>query len=61
MEIVRSWREQKVMLKRRFSILTDEDFEFEEGKREPMMEKLSEKLKKTRNQLRLLFEELQTY
>ena len=49
------------MLKRRFSFLTDEDFEFEEGKRELMMEKLSEKLKKNRNELRLLFEELQTY
>ena len=61
MKIIRSWREQKVMLKRRFSILEDEDFEFEEGKRESMMVKLCEKLNKTRKELNLLFEELQTY
>lgn len=61
MEITRSWREQKVMLKRRFPILSDSDFQFKEGQKESMLEKLSVKLKKTRAELELLFAELQTY
>ena len=61
MEITRSWREQKIMLKRRFSNLSDSDFEFEEGQRENMLDKLAIKLKKTRAELKLLFAELQTY
>ena len=61
MEITRSWREQKVMLKRRFPILSDEDLEFKDGQRESMLDKLSDKLKKTREELKLLFAELQTY
>lgn len=61
MEITRSWREQKIMLKRRFTILNDEDFEFEEGQEEGMMDKLSAKLKKSREELALLFADLQTY
>ncbi len=61
MKITRSWREQKVMLKRRFSNLLDIDFEYQEGEREPMMERLSLKLEKTRDELDLLFAELQTY
>lgn len=61
MFLTRSWREQKVMLKQRFSILLDIDFEYPEGQREQMMERLSEKLKKTRPELDLIFAELQTY
>ncbi len=61
MQITRSWREQKVMLKRRFSILNDSDFEFKEGQRENMLMDLAIKLKKTRAELELLFAELQTY
>jgi hypothetical protein len=61
MKITRSWREQKVMLKRRFPILSDQDFEFEEGQRERMLHTLSLKLNKTREELQLLFAELQTY
>ncbi|WP_339705510.1 hypothetical protein [Algoriphagus aquimarinus] len=61
MTITRSWREQKVMLKLRFSILDDADFEFIEGQRESMMDKLSQKLKKTKEELQALFAELQTY
>ena len=49
------------MLKRRFSNLSDSDFEFEEGQRENMLDKLAIKLKKTRAELKLLFAELQTY
>ncbi len=61
MNIIRSWREQKVMLKQRFSILLDLDFEYEEGQREKMLDSLSVKLEKTRAELELIFAELQTY
>ena len=61
MNIVRSWREQKVMLKRRFPILSDEDFAFEKDERETMLAKLEAKLNKTRDELDSLFAELQLY
>lgn len=61
MNITRSWREQKAMLKQRFSILLDLDFEYQEGQREKMMESLSKKLEKTRPELESIFAELQTY
>ncbi len=61
MEITRSWREQKVMLKRRFSVPNDSDFEYEEGQKENMLDKLAVKLKKTQAELKLLLAELQTY
>jgi hypothetical protein len=61
MDIVRSWREQKIMLKRRFPILSDEDFLFELENRESMLIKLERKLNKSRLELELLFAELQTY
>lgn len=61
MKIIRSWREQKVMLKQRFSVLMDMDFEYAEGQREKMMERLSQKLQKDRAELDLIFKELQTY
>lgn len=61
MNIVRSWREQKAMLKMRFAFLNDEDFLFEEGQKENMLIKLSTKLNKTRTELEHLLEELQSY
>jgi hypothetical protein len=61
MNIVRSWREQKIMLKRRFPILCDEDFMFEKDGRENMFKKLELKLNKTRIELETLFAELQQY
>ena len=61
MDILRSWREQKIMLKRRFPILSDEDFLFELGNRENMLFKLEKKLNMSRLELELLFAELQTY
>jgi len=61
MNIVRSWREQKIMLKRRFPILSDEDFVFEKDGRETMLAKLEAKLKKSRVELDSLFAELQLY
>jgi hypothetical protein len=61
MNIVRSWREQKVMLKRRFPFLRDEDFAYEEGDRESMLVRLEAKLNKTKEELASLFAELQLY
>ena len=59
MIINRSWREQKILLKRMFEILTDEDFKYEEGKREFMIERLCVKLGKTKSELELIFAEIQ--
>ena len=61
MKIMRSWREQKVMLKWRFPFLSEGDFAFEAGGKESMLAKLGTKLNKTRSELDLLFAELQRY
>ncbi len=61
MDIVRSWREQKVMLKWRYPFLNDADFEFKEGKKESMLDLLAKKIKKTRAELEQLFAEMQQY
>lgn len=59
MNILRSWREQKILLKRRFPFLLEEDFLFEEGKKESMLEKLQLKLGKSRAELEVIFAEIQ--
>jgi hypothetical protein len=59
MNIIRSWREQKVLLKRIFPFLKDEDFAFEEGEKENMLTALAVKLQKTKLELEVLFKELQ--
>jgi hypothetical protein len=59
MQIVRSWREQKVLLKRIFPFLIDKDFLYEEEKKESMLDALSTKLKKSRTELDVLFADLQ--
>lgn len=61
MNIVRSWREQKIMLKRRYPFLSDEDFHYEEGNKESMLQRLQTKLNKSAAELELLFAELQLY
>ena len=61
MRIIRSWREIKIMLKWRFSGLSDADFEFKEGEKESMLDRLAAKLQKTRPELESLFDELQKY
>lgn len=40
-------------------MLSDADFEYEEGKRETMLERLQQKLGKTKDELELIFAELQ--
>jgi hypothetical protein len=59
MNILRSWREQKILLKRIFPILSDEDFEFEEGNKESMFKKLQEKLGKSKPELEMILTEIQ--
>ena len=59
MNIMRSWREQKILLKRKFANLTDEDFTYEDGKREFMLERLCAKLGKSKTELELIFAEIQ--
>jgi hypothetical protein len=59
MDIIRSWREQKVLLKRRFPFLNDGDFAFEQGKKDSMLAALAVKLKKTELELEIIFAELQ--
>ena len=46
-------------MKRRFPFLSDDDFMFEEGKRDTMLERLQEKLGKTKLELDLIFAEIQ--
>lgn len=59
MNIIRSWREQKILLKRKFPILSDEDFLFVDGNRESMIRKLEAKLVKTKAELESILAELQ--
>jgi hypothetical protein len=58
-EIIRSWREQKILLKRKFPVLSDEDFLFVDGNRESMLRRLETKLLKTKAELELILAELQ--
>jgi len=61
MNIVRSWREQKVMLKWRFPMLKDQDFEYKEGQKENMLTHLAKTINKTKAELELLFAEMQRF
>lgn len=61
MNIVRSWREQKIILKTWFPVLRDEDFLFEPGEKENMLDRLADKLSKSRTELEIVFSELQRY
>ncbi len=59
MNILRSWREQKILLKRRFPILSDEDFMFDENQKDSMLKRLEDKLGITKPELELIFAEIQ--
>jgi len=59
MNIMRSWREQKILLKRRFPILSDEDFVYDESQKESMLKKLEDKLGITKPELEMIFAEIQ--
>lgn len=57
--IMRSWREIRIMMKWRFSILSDEDFEIRDKDKEDVLDNLAKKIKKSRVELELIFAELQ--
>jgi len=59
MDIKRSWREIRVMLKWRYAVLGDADFEFEDGQKEHMLDSLASKIQKSRSELELIFSDLQ--
>jgi len=50
-ELKGSWNEQKGKLKQQFSILTDNDLMFAEGKKDEMFGRLQKKLGKTKEEL----------
>lgn len=58
---MRSWREIRVMMKWRFADLNDADFEIIDGDKERTLDKLANKLQKTRVELERLIAELQHY
>ena len=59
MNILRSWRELRVMLKWRFPILNDEDFALVNEDKETMLNKLATKLGKTKTEMEKILAELQ--
>lgn len=52
--VANNWDEQKEKLKVKFSNLTDEDLNFEEGKREEMLTRVGTKLGKTQEELAVI-------
>ena len=46
-----NWNDQKEKLKTKFSNLTDEDLNYEEGKRDEMLDRVQIKLGKTKEEL----------
>ena len=55
---IERWEIQKVKLKTMFKSLDDDDFKFDYGQKEIMMNNLQTKLSKTREELNKLLEEL---
>lgn len=47
------------MLKRRFSVLSDQDFNYKDAQREKMLDQIAAKLNRSRSDLDVLFAELQ--
>ncbi|MBN2756897.1 MAG: general stress protein CsbD [Bacteroidales bacterium] len=55
-ELQGNWKEQKVKLKQKFTVLLDNDFLFKEGKKEELLERLQIKLVKTKEELQKIIE-----
>lgn len=53
-----NWNEQKGKLKQKFAILTENDFMFENGKKDEMLGRLQIKLGKTKEELDSIIENL---
>lgn len=58
-EGLRSWREVKILLKRRFDNLIDADLVLDDGGMEELFRRLQTKLGKTEQELRQIFAEIQ--
>ncbi|HMK27457.1 MAG TPA: hypothetical protein VK483_15600 [Chitinophagaceae bacterium] len=56
--VAENWDEQKEKLKAKFSNLTDEDLNYEEGKRDEMLERVQIKLGKTGEELTAIIADL---
>jgi len=48
---IENWKERKSKLRQKFRFLTENDFMFEDGKKEEMLGKLQIKLGKTKDEL----------
>jgi hypothetical protein len=57
-EIREEWNKQKAKLLKRFSVLTEDDLFFREGRKDEMLERLQLILVKNKDELNSLFEEL---
>ena len=53
-----NWTDQKAKLIARFSILTDADLHYENGKKDEMLNKIQNKLGKTKEELHKIIESL---
>jgi uncharacterized protein YjbJ (UPF0337 family) len=47
-----SWDEQKDILKQKFAVLNENNFMFDEGKKEEILERIQQKLSKSKDELR---------
>ena len=52
--VAETWDEQKEKLKVKFSNLTDEDLNYEEGKRDEMLDRVGTKIGKTQEELAVI-------
>ena len=55
-----NWNEQKGKLKAKFATLTDNDLQFEEGKKDEMLGKLQTKLGKSKEELNAIIAALES-
>ena len=55
---VQTWKEQKAKLMAKYDNLNDSDLQFEDGKKDVMMERLQKKLGKTKEELASIMEAL---
>lgn len=49
--VLPTWKEKKAKLKAKFTILTDADLNYEDGKKDEMLNKVQVKLGKTKEEL----------
>ncbi|MBN1989331.1 MAG: CsbD family protein [Bacteroidales bacterium] len=57
-ELKGNWNEKKGKLKQAYAILTDDDFLFDEGKKDEMLGRIQIKIGKTKEEFSKIMEEL---